>query len=215
MIWTYLGDIGKKALTPAVRVTDGLQIAVASALPAVAKFLGIKLPETIGTDALSYIGAVAVAFLTIRFFWAPYALWKEQVIDNKSLKLELSKPETLVMVHMAKERAKKRVKIASLVSQMLIKSHGSVDSAQEQMNSLSMKIFGLAGQSGFPLEFSQFVARSADYLVERNSASNSNDNDSNDNDTVEVINSLIEFTNGEITLDELRGRLPSKIANGK
>lgn len=118
MYLTYLGEVLKRAFAPTVRLTDGLQIAAASALPAASKFAGVNMPETMGNDVLSYIGAATISFITIRLFWAPYAIWKEQVANVAGLTLELSKPERLVLQELSKHRAEARAKLAAELEEL-------------------------------------------------------------------------------------------------
>jgi hypothetical protein len=117
MYFTFLWEVLKRAFTPAPRVTDMLQILAASALPAASKFIGIRLPQNAGDNALAYIGLIALSFVVIRLFWAPYSLWKEQEGQIGGLKLELSRPERLELEHMAKLRAKARMKMARVIRQ--------------------------------------------------------------------------------------------------
>jgi hypothetical protein len=113
MYFLFLWEVLKRAFTPTPRMTDGLQIAAASALPAAAKFAGFEMAESATDDALAYIGLVALAFFVIRIFWAPYAIWREQGGEIGALKLELTKPERMIMEHLAKHRARARAKLAA------------------------------------------------------------------------------------------------------
>lgn len=105
MYFIFLWEVVKRAFTPAPRVTDMLQILAASALPATSRFVGIELPQNAGESALAYIGLIAVSFIIIRLFWAPYAIWRGQAGEVAGLKLELSKPERLVVEHLARHKA--------------------------------------------------------------------------------------------------------------
>ena len=105
MFLIYLGEVFKRALTPTPRMTDGLQVIAASAFPAVSKFFGVKMPTDIGNDTLAYIGAATLAFIFIRLFWAPYSIWKEQIAESADLRLELSKPERLLLERLAGQKA--------------------------------------------------------------------------------------------------------------
>ena len=118
MFLVYLGEVVKRAFSPAARLTDGLQIAVASALPAAARFAGVEMGPSTQNDALAYIGLVAVSLIVIRVLWAPYDMWREQSGLVADLKLELTKPERLITEHMAKRKAKNRIKILEHLRQV-------------------------------------------------------------------------------------------------
>lgn len=149
MFLTYLEEVVKRTFTPASRLTDGLQIAVASAIPAAATFAGIDVPDSVEVSALAYIGLVALALFVIRLIWAPYAMWKAQNGEIGELKLELSKPERIEAEVMARRRAQKRIKLAAFLrqSQLFSTSHKS----QEALDSLvkshikAVKIMAEAG----------------------------------------------------------------------
>lgn len=90
-----------------------MQIVAASAIPALAKFSGVRMPESASGDVLAYIGLAAIAFICLRLLSAPYFIWRGQVSDIGHLKAELSKPERMVMEHLARHRAKARAKLAA------------------------------------------------------------------------------------------------------
>lgn len=157
MFWTYLLAVFRKALSTTTRVTDGLQILTASVLPGVAKFLGVTMPESIGNDALAYIGAAALAFIVIRLFWAPYALWKEQVETVDGLKIELSKPQQMIMVRLAKHRAKARAKLAAKLEdyQTIAFSENWTDGADIRSAKAMTKIRRLQAEAGLSEAFNE------------------------------------------------------------
>lgn len=114
MYGQYIAAVVRRAFHPTARFTDVLQILAASAAPAVAKFLGLPVPSP--EDTLAYIGAAALAFVGLRlFFVAPYQVWRDQVGEIATLKLELSKPERMEIAHISKIRAKARVKLAKAI----------------------------------------------------------------------------------------------------
>lgn len=114
MYGQYLAAVIRRAFQPGARFTDILQILAASAAPAAAKFLGLRVPTP--DETLAYIGAAAIAFVSLRlFFVAPYQVWREQLAEIGTLTLELSKPERRVLEHLAKHRAKARAKLASIL----------------------------------------------------------------------------------------------------
>lgn len=115
MFFTYLGEVLKRAITPTPRLTDGLQIVAASAFPALVNFAGIEAPQGAENSVLAYIGLVALSFFVIRFFWAPYSMWKDQASEISSLKVELAHPERIEHEWIAKRRAKARLRLATLI----------------------------------------------------------------------------------------------------
>ena len=91
MYLRFLALVFSRAFQPTTRITDGLQIIAASALPAAALVFGVRMPAEIGAQALAYIGLATVAFVAIRLLWAPYALWKEQIEIADKLRYELGR----------------------------------------------------------------------------------------------------------------------------
>ncbi len=118
MFLVYLGEVAKRAFTPTSRLTDGLQVAAASALPAATRLAGLDIAPSVEVDALAYIGLVALSFIVIRFFWAPYDMWKDQAGRIAELNLELSKPERLIVEHLAKKKAENRLLIIEHLRQL-------------------------------------------------------------------------------------------------
>lgn len=145
MYLIYLWEVLKRAFTPAARVTDMLQILTASALPVAVRFAGIHLPQNASEDALAYIGLIAVSFIVIRLFWAPYAIWKDDLKQIGELKLELSKPERIELERMSKIRARNKIKLAAELRNV---GTATLYRNQEQFNLTISKLFKLAGSSG-------------------------------------------------------------------
>ena len=108
MFLVYFGEVLKRAFTPTPRITDALQVVAASALPAIASFAGVKLPTTAGSEVFAYIGLAALSYFAIRLFWAPYAMWREQIGQVADLKSELSRPERLELERRAELMAEDR-----------------------------------------------------------------------------------------------------------
>lgn len=203
MIWVYLEQVSRRALSPAVRVTDGLQIASASALPAVGKFLGLKMPYSIGTDALSYIGAAAMAFIAIRFLWAPYALWKDQIIETGKLRLELSKPEQMIQKHMAKQRAKARLKLIKKIHRwqsLYYKPESEINSLR--VDAMGNSILTMCDEAGLPRLFAEVLYRLADECAAayRGEKEHSIEFD--------IIADIQRYLNGDITIETLENLWP-------
>jgi hypothetical protein len=111
MYFSWLFEVIKRALIPAPRLTDTLQILAASALPALSQFAGLSLPAGAPQSVLAYIGLIALCFLAIRFLWAPYAIWREKEATITSLNAELAKPERMIFAEIAKHRAEARAQL--------------------------------------------------------------------------------------------------------
>ena len=113
----YVAAVIKRAFQPTARFTDIMQILAASAAPAVAKFLGLPVPSP--EDTLAYIGAAALAFVALRvLFVAPYQVWRQNIGVIAGLRTELTKPERLELQHIAKIRAKARIKMATAIRRL-------------------------------------------------------------------------------------------------
>lgn len=161
MYLVYLGEVLKRAFTPAPRLTDGLQVAAASALPAAASFAGADLPTSAQGDALAYIGLVVVSYFVIRLFWAPYAMWKEQSAEICVLKLELTKPERLVLEHLSKHRARAIIKLQKELSNLHARTFAT-DPWEDAKGRISIKLHSFRArisQAGFPEEVFIKIAR--------------------------------------------------------
>jgi hypothetical protein len=148
MYFLFLWEVLKRAAVPAPRVTDMLQILAASALPATAKFVGIRLPQSAGEDALAYIGLIVVSFFVIRLFWAPYSIWKQDRGEIGGLKLELSKPERLVVEHLARHRAKAIQDVKSALVDLHLATFSPSEHRERHVNRLITKIEKLLYQAG-------------------------------------------------------------------
>lgn len=208
MYWEYLKAVLARALQPTVRVTDGLQILAASASPAVGKLLGIKMPETTGNDIFAYIGAAALVFIVIRLFWAPYAIWKDQISTNAELRLELSKPERLVIEALARRRAKARVKLVQNITDVMHHSFFFNDKnfKSKDLAKYYKKGLALCGQSGLGDNSIRIYTRLMNYshaiLCEKN-------------EHREALRDLgynfSNYVNGAVTYEVLLLQLPPKL----
>ena len=207
MFGTYLIEVSKKALTPAVRVTDGLQILTASAAPIALPLLGVDMTEDLTTNILSYVGLVAIGFIAIRFFWAPYAIWKEQSLDNAGLRLELSKPERLVMENVARHRAKALTKIPRQLHELDKYAYYNDVAARTQATANTfIKIQSLAAQAGLKGDFHKALVKLLGYCRQPSAV---------DLETARIRSDLrdhmISFVHGQITGEFLLSQLPPNI----
>lgn len=203
MLWMYLGEVLKRAFTPTPRLIDGLQIVAASALPALASFAGVEMPEGIQESALAYIGLAALSYFAIRLFWAPYAIWKDDKGEIGSLKLELSKPERMVQEHFSRLRAKSRMKLTKRLSQMHLACFD--DDKEMALGNLAMHsyhAFRLAHSAGLPREFHDAI-KCFDTLCDRRC--NGEEVDKKD---FQALDNLQRYLTGELTIGVLVRQLP-------
>jgi hypothetical protein len=119
MFWRYIELVFSFAFRRTTPVVDGLQILAASGLPALAKFAGFRMPASASNDVLAYIGLVAVAFVLLRLLSAPYFVWREQVGEVASLKVELSRPEKIELHRLAEIRAEAKAELIQLLAAMV------------------------------------------------------------------------------------------------
>jgi hypothetical protein len=208
MWFFYLWEVVKRAFTPTPRVTDGLQIAAASALPAAAKFVGLELGETASNDALAYIGLVALAFVAIRLFWAPYAIWKEQGGEIGELKLELSKPERLIVEHLARHRAKARAKLAAVLEDWQAVSFSKAwdDAAERHNTEYFSKAMRLQAEAGLSQVFQ--TGRRAFALAIREEAEATAVPNLRDMESERLLRLLQRHLVGDLTAEDLALQLP-------
>lgn len=206
MFLTYMGEVLKRAFTPTPRLTDGLQIAAASALPAAAQFAGVDLPQSAEGSVLAYIGLVALCLFIIRFFWAPYAMWKEQNAQVASLRLELSKPERIEFERMSKLRAKSKMKLAARLREYywLSCQRSDAEKASAKMGLVLNDLIQLMGQADSAISFGRGVALLNDYAF----ANLLNGDDSARSISHSLICNLLDHLHGKITDEALALQLP-------
>ena len=206
MYFVFLWEVLKRAFTPAPRVTDMLQILAASALPAAGNFAGLELPANASENALAYIGLIALGFVIIRLFWAPYAIWKEQAGDIGSLKLELSKPERMVHEHFAKLRAKARMKLSRRLSRMHLAAFAR--DKEDGIGRLAVHNFHvqrLAHNAGLPVQFVDAIKALDDLCEQRIMGKFDGDDD------FDLLDAMQRYLSNEITIESLALRLPPDI----
>lgn len=218
MYFLFLWEVLKRAFTPAPRVTDMLQILAASTLPAVSKFVGIRMPQSASNDALAYIGLVALSFVIIRLFWAPYAMWKDQNAEIGALKLDLSKPQRLVMEHLAKHQAKARAKLVVEVEKlwMLCMLEGPVKQGSkiegwffDKAADRSHRIKVLQAEAGLPLIFDTARRLLSGMVLDEGELPN--DDLPKPRQSEKVARLMQQYLTGEITEEALARRLPPHI----
>ena len=202
MYWIFLKEVLKRAFHPAPRITDGLQVLVASALPALGKFFGFKLPVSAGNDAFAYIGAVAGLFVVIRLFWAPYSLWKDAVEKKLMLELELKKPERMLSKRLAKEKARARVKLIEGLNVLQFASFSTAATDKAKVNRELVKMINYATVSGLPYEYRQFIMKFGLFCREYDPAVEQSHNPTH------ITSWMAQFVHDEISLETLTEKLP-------
>jgi hypothetical protein len=206
MYGQYLIAIVRRALQPTVRITDGLQILAASAAPAIADITGVPVPES--NSVLAYIGATAVAFITLRlFFVAPYQVWRQQVGEIGSLRLALSRPERIEVERMAKLRARHRVKLSSIVRRIYLSAYNRKTSDEEFLHLIQKGLF-IAGKCGSQEILNSAYSRLVDYGLRSKERGIGKDSD---NVFADLTNNLCLYLHGRITGEALALRLPPEL----
>lgn len=115
----YLARVLAFTFRGSVRQTDSWQIvAGGTAIPSIVLggvygLMGRDVPSISPTEWATFFGYGLVTWLGIRFLVAPFFIWREQYEETAELRLELSKPERMVMEHLTRHRAKARAKLAS------------------------------------------------------------------------------------------------------
>ncbi|MGN6356082.1 MAG: hypothetical protein ACTHLU_01210 [Novosphingobium sp.] len=200
MYFIYLWEVLKRAFTATPRLTDALQILAASAVPAVGTVFGITLPAETPALVLAYIGMAALAFFVIRLFWAPYSIWKDHGAEIGGLKLELSKPERLILARLAKHRAKARVKLMQHLVQMGLDSCRDADQGMARtLAKTTYKAISAAHAAGY--------GRNVRGLIIDYSTICEKDPENEFCDRWDAEESLLAFVNGDITFEAAERRL--------
>lgn len=211
MLWQYIGLVLSFSLRRSTIRTDIMQILAASALPAAAKFAGIKMPETASNDMLAYIGLATIAFIVLRLLCAPYFIWREQTAHIRDLKLELSKPERLVFAKIAEHRAKARAKLAAALEdyQTLAFVNEWDEFAKNQSGERGAKVNRYAAASGLGETFHK--ARRLLYASVQLEGEISNEKLSPERESMRILRMIQSHVIGDITAEALALQLPASI----
>lgn len=141
MFWTYLGELFRRVFFPTTRGADYISLLVPLAV-ATTGYFGFKVSDNAITQILAYVGIFTVLMFFFRLLISgPYGMWVEEVSKVGALQAELSKPETAVLVHMAKHRAKARTKLAARLDALT--SFGYVAEWSGEMTKLFTKKVGI------------------------------------------------------------------------
>jgi hypothetical protein len=153
MLWRFIGLVLSFAFRRTTNAIDGSQVVLASALPAVAKVIGVPFAPDTSADGLAYIGLAAVAFVGLRLISAPYFVWKEQSGEIGDLRLELEKPERIELDALARKRAQARLDLAKLTGKIrwelavlaAVEDKAARDSRGEEIRKKLSKALAIAG----------------------------------------------------------------------
>lgn len=207
MYWQYLGAVLARALQPTVRITDGLQILAASFVALIVRISGVKMTDDLATNILAYVGMATSAFIVIRLFWAPYALWKDDRSEISGLKLELTKPEQMIMERLARHRAKARAKLAAELEDLQTYAFAkewsdfAINGTSERMTTIRR----LQAQAGLSESFASGVAWLLTYVRAEAEAPNSASND--ERKSVRTLKALQRHLVGDLTVEDLASQL--------
>jgi hypothetical protein len=209
MYFIYLWEVLKRAFTATPRMTDALQILAASALPAISTAFGLRLPDDAATLVLAYIGLAALTYFVIRLFCAPYAIWKEQAGEIGNLKLELTKPERMIMERLAKHRAKARAKLAGLLEdfQTLSFSAEWTELCLKQLAAHMTKIRRIEAEAGLPQIYIDTRGRLL-HLVQKEGSIKNEDLPLHRTSSL-ILRILQSYLVGDITNEALAHQLPA------
>jgi hypothetical protein len=208
MLWQYIGLILSFSLRRSTIRTDIMQILAASALPAAAKFAGLKMPETASNDILAYIGLATIAFIVLRLLCAPYFIWREQVGNIGELRAELSRPERLVLAKLAKHRARARAKLTARLEEYQTLGFAAEwgDWSENQFSSQMTKIRSLEAEAGLSDAFKEGRRRLMVALLNEGKTPNSELPYARESQRILLL--LQRYLIGDITAEALALQLP-------
>lgn len=215
MYWEYLKAVIRRALQPTARVTDVLQILAASAAPAIARFFGVAVPTP--DETLAYIGAVVVAFIILRiFFAAPYQVWREQAGEIGTLKLELTKPERIEQTRLAQIRADARADIAECISAIHTTAMLGMTnpvSAQKKIATLIDRAAALSGRANCCRTFDDALVHFSILALRKAARQGPEDSSTEGYTKLEDLgNPLLAYIHRDLTAEGLWRQLPADIA---
>lgn len=162
MLWDYIGKVLAQAFSPALRLIDGMQVIVASAIPAAGIALGVEITPDSGPRALAYIGAVSIALVGIRLLCAPYFIWQLQEERIVELDSELAKPEFLVRQFLAELQAQQRAEAIGHIHNLAAGAYAGGDK-ERQINDAFMATLEHSTRAGLPVEFGIYLSGFATY----------------------------------------------------
>ena len=205
MLWQYLGQIFAFAFRRTTPAIDGLQVVAASAIPAFAKLMGVKMASDTANDALAYIGFAAIAFIILRLLSAPYFIWREQTSDVACLKHELNRPERLEQELLMRKRAKFRIRLSAHIYEFYMQASSKPYTGD--FGSMSLHGIKLVGQASTSVSLQKGYSRLIDYSID----AVKNGNEEARPIMAQLVNDLNKFLHHEITAEDLALRLPPGI----
>jgi hypothetical protein len=88
MLKTYFISILRRSLTGAVTVADGTQVLLIPVVGLTLWLRGITMTDSAATDALAYIGILAITVFALRVLTASYFMWKEEREKAEAARVE-------------------------------------------------------------------------------------------------------------------------------
>jgi hypothetical protein len=218
LVGLYLARVIAFTLRGSVRQADSWQIvAGGTALPSIALgiiygLLGRRMPTIEQAEWASYFGYGLITWLALRFFVAPFFIWKELYAETTELRLELTKPERMVMEHLAKHRAKARAKLASALEafQSLSFCEEWNETAERSWVMQGSKIDRLKAEAGVSRSFNKGCDLLLTILQEE--ASKPNNQQPGVRKSEKLVALLQRHLMGEITAEDLALQLPTSTA---
>lgn len=214
LFWHYMGRVLAFTFRGSVRQADGWQIvAGGTALPSIALgviygFLGQNMPTIEQAEWATYFGYGLVTWLAIRFLIAPFFIWKEQYQEAAELRLELSKPERKVLEHMAKHRAKARVKaIKKLEALHTVYFGDDLEKIDREAAGLTNDLSRIMHQTGLP-SIRRVLIRFEDEARSRHQGGDVTGTEPKD---FEILADIHAFLNDQVTAEYLHSRWPLNI----
>ncbi|MBE1525704.1 hypothetical protein GGC65_000160 [Sphingopyxis sp. OAS728] len=210
MFAEYAKSVLSRAISPAMRFTDGLQLAVAVAVPAFARFSGVSVGEAANDTALAYVGAALVSLIAIRLLWAPYELWKEQSIRIVELQGELARPTHMVRQLLAKNQSEHRAAAIGRIHEMALASTATEEAREERVADPFVQAQGHIAQAGLPIEFTVYLSGFGRFCIDHRSA------EGTAHGAVPFIlaEKYIRFVAGEVDFEEFKNSLPKFLQPG-
>lgn len=209
MYFAFLRLVLARAFHPATRVTDGLQIVAASAIPAAAMLAGVNMPSNMGNEALGYIGLATLAFVVIRLLWAPYSIWKDETVKVALLEGEMADPVHQIKKSQSTIIAANRLQLAGAIWQDYFYMMGvMIGDTKKLPKKFGKERFRLMAETDFSPPFRSAMSRLAELAVEIDEGRLQ---EGREKDISRVISSSVAYLHGTITGEDLLRRLPPSI----
>lgn len=213
LVWQYIGKVLSFTLRGSVKQADSWQILIGgTALPSIIigvffQIVGLNVPTFDAAQFPTYLGYGFLVWLCIRLLIAPFFIWREQFEESVELRLELSKPERIVLERLAKHRAKALSKLCGRIHKISLLTFiedGSKRSVKIQKQGI--KAMNLAGVSGLPREFNQVIIRYSEVCESFKDSEQLTADQWSD-----FHENIIDCINGKMTLESLLLQLPPSI----